>query len=278
MLLNIAVALAKGIFGWWVGALAIAADGVHSLIDAAANVVGLFVLGWSTRPPDDSHPYGHGKMEVAAAAAIGIAVGSAAIRFGWEAVDALMFGRKPPASTVAGFAIIGGTWLVNMGVAWWEARKARELDSTYLAADAAHTASDVVVTAAVLTSYTASYFGIEWADPIGALLVLVVIGRVAWLILSRNLSVLVDAVAVEPVKVVEIARTVPGVRGVHRVRSRGPRAAAIVDLHILLDNHLTLREAHAIAHDVEKALLESIADVVDVTVHMEPEEDGYETL
>jgi divalent metal cation (Fe/Co/Zn/Cd) transporter len=71
---------------------------------------------------------------------------------------------------------------------------------------------------------------------------------------------------------------VPGVRGVHRVRSRGTRAAVHVDLHVLLDGDLSLRRAHDFAHEVESAICAEFPEVVDVTVHTEPEEDGYEPL
>jgi len=278
MALNLLVAAAKGVFGLVTGALAITVDAVHSLMDAAANIVGMVLLAFASAPPDEGHPYGHRKLEVVAAAAIGVAVGAAALRFGWSAIEALIQGRESPVTSAVGFAIIGGTWAVNVFVAVYEARKARQLDSAFLAADAAHTASDVIVTAAVMASYLAAHFGIWWADPLGALLVIAVIGRVAYQILARNLSVLIDQAVLSPERVIEIATSVDGVLGCHRVRSRGPSAAVLVDLHILLDNEITLREAHRIAHQVESALAAEWSSIVDITVHMEPEEDGYEGL
>src|SRR5690606_19450006 len=119
--------------------------------------IGIVVLRLAAAPPDAGHPYGHRKLETVAAAAIGVLVALAALRFGWAAVEALVHGAAPPRTSAAGFVVIGGTWLVNLFVAIYEARRARELGSPYLAADAAHTGSDLLVTAGVAASFTASY-------------------------------------------------------------------------------------------------------------------------
>lgn len=278
LVLNLAVMVAKGIYGLWSGSLAIWSDAVHSLTDASSNVIGLVVLRFAGAPPDAGHPYGHRKLEMVAAAAIGVAVALAAVNFGWDAIDALIHGAEAPATSPAGFAVIGGTWAVNAIVATYEARRARELGSPYLAADAAHTASDLLVTAGVAVSFTASYLGVPWADPVGALLVIAFIARIAWGILRSNVTVLVDRVTIDPARIAEIARAVPGVDDCHRVRSRGPEGAAEVDLHLLVDGELPLREAHAIAHRVEEALRREIPAIVDVTIHVEPAGDPDEGL
>jgi cation diffusion facilitator family transporter len=278
MVLNLVVAAAKAIYGVWSGALAITTDAVHSVVDAVSNIIGLVAVRLASAPPDSDHPYGHHKVEMVAAAAIGVAVGATAVRFAWDAVDALVYGRPVPTVTTAGFVIIVGTWVINMFVAAYEGRKAKEYDSAYLAADAAHTASDVLVTGAVLISFTAAYYGVEWADPVGALVVVLVIARVAWKVLYSNLAVLVDRAVVDPARVRKLAEQVEGVIGCHRVRSRGTEGAAHVDLHLLLDGDLSLRKAHDIGHQVEDVLRAEIEGIADVTVHTEPEEAGHEGL
>lgn len=276
--LNLLVFAAKAVYGFWSHSLAISSDAMHSLADAGANVIGLVVLHFAEAPPDEGHPYGHRKLEMVAAAAIGVTVAVAAFRFGWDAVDALVGGRAAPRTSPLGFVVIAGTWVVNLVVAAYEARRARDLDSAYLAADAAHTASDLVVTAGVAVSFTASYVGVAWADPVGALVVILFIGRIAWRILSANLTVLVDRVVVEPDRVREVARSVDGALDCHRVRSRGTEGAAQVDLHLLIDGEVSLREAHEIAHRVEAELRRAIPAIVDVTIHMEPADDPEEGL
>ncbi len=278
LLLNAAVFAAKALYAFWSDSLAIASDAIHSLADAAANVIGLVVLRFADAPPDRGHPYGHRKLEVVAAAAIGISVAIAAANFAWDAINALMSGREAPATSPLGFAVIGGTFVINVIVARYEARRARELDSAFLAADAAHTASDLFVTAGVAASFTATYFGVAWADPVGALIIILFIGRIAWSILSSNVTILVDRAVVDADRVAQVARAVPGVSDVHRVRSRGTAAAAQIDLHLLVDGDMPLREAHAIAHRVEERLRREMPAIEDVTIHMEPEGDPEEGL
>ncbi len=278
MLLNLVVAGAKGAYGIMSGSLAIAADAVHSLVDASANVVGLIIIGRAAEPPDDEHPYGHHKLEIVGAAAIGVVISIAAFRFAWSAVEALWQGRAAPSTSAVGFVVILGTMVVNVFVALYERRRARELKSAYLAADADHTATDVVVTTAVLASYIAAHYGHGWADPVGALLVLGIIVWVAARIIVSNLSILVDAAAIDPDRVRSVARENPGVLDCHRVRSRGTEHAVHLDMHLLMNSDMPLREAHEIAHEVEDALRSQFPELVDVTIHTEPEEAGAEEL
>lgn len=276
--LNLLVAAAKGIYGTWSGALAISADAIHSMVDASANIVGMVALRFAAAPPDPGHPYGHHKIEIAAAAAIGVAIGITAIEFGWSAIQALTHNRPPPAVDIAGFAVIIGTWAINLFVTVYERRRAHQLASSYLAADAAHTGSDVAVTAAVLLSYTATSLGLRWADPVGALLVLAAIAHVAWRVLTSNLSVLLDRAVLDPDEVGAVARGVDGVTGCHRVRSRGTEHAVYLDLHLQIDGTMSLQEAHRTAHRVEDALRRAKPAIVDVTIHLEPTDDAPEDL
>lgn len=278
LVLNLAVALAKGVFGWLTGSIAISADAIHSLVDAGSNVIGLVTLRIAAAPPDLEHPYGHRKFEIVAAAAIGVAVGIAAVRFAWDAIEALVYGRPPLETVGLGFVVIVGTWVINVFVALYEARRGRALGSEFLLADASHTASDVVVTGAVFASYLAAHFGVAWADPIGALFVVFIVARVAWQLLGRNLSILVDQAVVDPERVAAVVVAIPGVEGCHRVRSRGSERAAHVDLHIQIDGEVSLRRAHTLAHRVEDALREQMPEIIDVTVHMEPDDDAEEGL
>jgi cation diffusion facilitator family transporter len=276
--LNLIVFAAKAAYGLWSGSLAISSDAAHSLIDAGANVIGLVVLHFAEAPPDAEHPYGHRKLEMIAAAAIGMTVAVAALNFAWNAIIALIEQRPAPETSALGFVVVGGTWIINLIVAAYEARRARDLDSAFLAADAAHTASDLLVTAGVAVSFTASYFGLAWADPVGALLIIAFIGRVAWKIIRANLVVLVDRAMIDPDRVAEVARSVEGVEDCHRVRSRGSEGAIHLDLHLLIDGDAPLRVAHAIAHRVEEALRRQMPAIVDVTIHMEPAGDPDEGL
>jgi cation diffusion facilitator family transporter len=278
LVLNLAVAGAKALYGYLSGSLAVASDAIHSLTDAASNVIGMFVLRMAQKSPDEDHPYGHRKMEIVGAAFIGILIAASSLRFGWSAIQALMTDAPPPRVTAAGFAVMGGSLLVNLFVALYEHRRGKQLGSAFLVADAAHTASDVWVTVAVIGSLVLTVLRVPRADPLVALGVLVVIAVVSWRILAANLGVLVDRVQLDAARVKDAAMAVVGVMGVHRVRSRGVDGAAHLDLHLQVDGGMSVRDAHGISHQVEDALRQAFPGVIDVTIHIEPDEEPEEGL
>jgi cation diffusion facilitator family transporter len=278
MVLNLLVAAAKGAYAAWSGSLAVATDAVHSLLDASSNVVGMIALRLAHSPPDAEHPYGHHKIEILAAAGIGILIGGATFQFASSALMALVHGARAPLGSALGFAVVGGTLVVNVFVAVYEHRRGRQLGSAFLVADALHTASDVMVTVAVLLSMLATRAGLPWADPAAALAVTVVIGRVAWKILAENLGILLDRAVLSAEKVREVALATPGVVGCHRVRSRGVAGAYQLDLHVQVDGGLPLARAHEISHAVETRLKTEFDGLRDVTIHVEPDDDEEEPI
>ncbi len=276
--LNLLVAAAKALYGWWSGSLSVASDAIHSTLDAGSNVIGMVALKLAASPPDSEHPYGHRKIEIMAATLIGVLIAGGSLRFAYSAIEALINGRTPPHVTIGGFAIMGGTLVTNIFVATYEARRGKALGSPFLVADAAHTSSDVAVTGAVLVALTGTRLGLPWADPVGALAVLLVVARVAWRILDANLGILLDRAVIAPSAVRAIVSAVPGVVSCHRIRSRGVEGAVLLDLHLLVDGQISLRDAHEISHAVESALRGRLDGLVDVTIHIEPDDEPDEEL
>ena len=191
--LNLAVALAKLVYGVISHSAAMEADGFHSLFDGASNIIGLVGMWFASRPADAEHPYGHAKFETFAAALIGIMLAFAGYTVGKGAIDSLLGRGLPTEVTTISFAIMLGTLAVNVLVTTWERRAGRRLGSEVLIADAGHTLSDVMVSIGVIVSLVIVGLGWEQADGIVALLVAVVIFRTAWGILRGVLHTLGDA-------------------------------------------------------------------------------------
>jgi cation diffusion facilitator family transporter len=271
LLLNLLVATAKAAVGYAFGSLAIASDAIHSFLDSASNVVGLLAVRIAAAPPDREHPYGHGKVEILAALSVGVLIAIAAITVAYRAIVALVEGTAAPQTSGLAFAVMIGTLIFNVGVSWWERKRGEQLKSKFLLADAAHTASDVIVTSGVIASLIFTQFGVAWADPAASLLVTLVIARVGWQVVSSNLQILIDRAVVDEDRVQELARSIPGVLGAHRIRSRGAEGAVQLDLHLVVGADVSLKRAHELAHLVEAKLKESLTDVADVTIHVEPE-------
>ena len=230
--LNLAVALAKLVYGIISHSAAMEADGFHSLFDGASNVIGLVGMWFAARPADDDHPYGHGKYETFAAALIGILLIFAGFTVGRGALDSL-FGRGVPTEvTTISFAIMLSTLAVNILVTTWERRAGKRLGSEVLVADASHTLSDVLVSVGVIVSLVVVRLGWEQADGIVALIVAAVILRTAWGILRGVLHTLGDAARLPADEVAAVAGGVPDVVGCHAVRSEGSDSHVYVDLHV----------------------------------------------
>lgn len=267
--LNLIAAIAKLAYGLQSGAIAMTADGLHSLLDASSNVLGLVGTSVARRPPDDNHPYGHRKYETFAA--LGIA---AMLFFGCWEILAHAFERlrspQVPTIGVGGYAVMLVTLAINLTVIAIERREGRRLESELLLADAAHTASDVLASLLVLASFVAIRLGVAWADLAAAVLIVLFILRAGFGILKSTLSTLSDERRIEPALIEQVALQEPGVVEAHNVRSRGPADDIHVDLHILVDPQTPIAEAHRIGHRVEQRLRQRWRGLSDVVVHVEP--------
>ena len=269
--LNIAVALAKLLYGLFSHSVAMQADGIHSFFDGASNVVGLIGMWFASRPADQSHPYGHGKFETFTAAAIAVMLGVAGYTVARGAIESLK-GQSDAQVGVASFAIMVGTLAVNLGVTTWEARSGRRLSSEVLKADARHTLSDVLVSSGVIVGLVLVKVGFGRADGVLALLVAVAIAYTAFTILRGVGRTLGDAARLPAAEVAEVASSVDGVVECHSVRTRGSENRVSVDLHVWVPPDTTVQRGHAIAHAVETALRARFTQVADVVVHVEPPE------
>jgi cation diffusion facilitator family transporter len=268
--LNLAVALAKLIYGLMSHSAAMEADGFHSLFDGASNIIGLVGMWFAARPPDADHPYGHSKFETFAAALIGILLVLAGFTVGRGALDSLLGRGVPTEVTTISFVIMLGTLAVNIVVTTWERRAGKRLGSEVLIADASHTLSDVMVSIGVIISLVIVKLGWAQADGIVALIVAVVILRTALGILRGVLHTLGDAARLPADALAATAGGVTGVLGCHAVRTRGPESNVYVDLHVLVAAGTTIERGHAIAHEVEDSLRSAYGQITDVVVHLEP--------
>ena len=275
LFLNLAVAGGKLVVGGLVGALSLVADGVHSLLDASSNVVGLVGAAAAAKPPDSHHPYGHRRFETIASLVIGLLIAGGLVEIARRVWDGIVGEHQPPEVTPLSIGFVALTIVVNLGISRYEKRRGAELRSPLLTADAGHTFSDALAAGAVLASFVAVMLGVVWADLLAAGIVCLFIGHTAWKILASNLGVLADHVAIDPMAVREVVCGIEGVYGCHRIRSRGHQDHVHVDLHIHLDPLMPLNRAHAKTHEVMRAIREAFPEVKDVVIHTEPA-DGRE--
>ena len=274
LLLNIIVAAAKIGYGFITNAQSMQADGFHSLFDGTSNVIGLIGMWLAAKPPDGRHHYGHKKFETMATIGIATILFLTCIEILKGAVGNILYPISPNV-TVFSYGIMVFTMGVNIFVTSYEGRRGRELKSDFLIADAKHTMSDLITSSAVLISLAAIKMGFPVIDSIASLFIAVMIGRLGYEIVREASDVLVDAsplIGDDLVRVLKVASSVEGVRECHNVRVRGRNDAIHVDCHVLVSSVMSMADAHEIASRVEERIKTEMPEVVDVVVHLEPEE------
>jgi cation diffusion facilitator family transporter len=268
--LNLVVAGLKLSIGLWAGAVALIADGVHSLLDGSSNVVGLVGLRAAAKPPDPGHPYGHRRYEALSAAGIGVLILLGFVGIAQSIVERFSVQSEPPRVGPWSVVVVALTIVVNLGISRYESRRGRELSSRLLEADSQHTLSDAVAAGIVLVSFAGSAAGLPWADVVAATIVCAFIGRTGWLVVQEAFQSLADAAQLDPGAVYDCVVAVPDVLGAHKIRSRGLASHIHVDFHIQLDPNLSLHQAHQITHRVAAAVRARFPGVEDVVIHTEP--------
>lgn len=272
LLLNIAVCAVKAAVGFATGSLAVLADALHSLTDGANNVLGLAVTGWSSEPPDREHPYGHQKFEAMAALAIAAFLGIACFEVIQAAVERLL--AETPGIVAMDLPSLGLLVLVlgvNVFVALYERRAGRRLNSPLLLADAHHTFGDIWITLGVLVGASGLWLlGWQWLDLALAVPVAAAVLWSGWKVLRGNLPWLVDAIAIAPESIQQLALSVPGVVNCHEVTSRGLIGRQVfVEMH-LITSAKDVETSHRITEEIERKLEERFGPV-HATIHVEPE-------
>lgn len=276
--LNVLLALAKLAAGVLASSQALVADAVHSLSDLFTDAAIIFGVKYWVMPADEGHPYGHGKIEGAVTALIGVTVAVVAVEIAWDGVKTLAWGEpKTPGLTACCVAL--ASVAVKEALYRWTHAVAKRRNSPATEANAWHHRSDAISSLPVAAAVAAAHFwpALKWLDAVGAVLVGFFILHVAWRIVKPAFEGLTDANCDEASADIErIARAVPGVRGVHHLRTRRYGGTIQADLHVQVDSHLSLIEGHAIGHDVKAAVLAAGIGVTDATIHVEPDSFGLQ--
>jgi cation diffusion facilitator family transporter len=270
--LNLAVVAGKLVAGLLSGSLSVISDAIHSSVDSLNNVIGLVVVRFASKAPDENHPYGHAKFETLAAFAIAGFLFITCYQIGVSAIGRLWSADAPaPEITRLTIGVMLVTIAVNIFVTLYEGRAGRRLQSEYLIADAIHTRSDVLVSLSVLSGILLVRSGYVWLDPVASLGVALVIAWNGYNIFRRTVPVLVDAAPVPGPRIAEIVGGVAGVHSVHDVRSRAHGGEMFIEMHLHIepDQETDHIRSHEITEEVERRLAEEFGRVT-ATIHVEP--------
>lgn len=270
LLVNLLVVGIKGAAWWSSGALSIAAEAMHSLLDGLNNVFALAFAGVAAREPDEEHPYGHQKFETLGALVLVGVLSVTVFELVKGGVVRIVTDAAPSVeATPLALSCMGLSVVVGLVVSEWERRRGRALSSDLLLADAAHTRSDVLAAIAVLAGLLAVRAGVPEVDPWITLGVAGVIAHTGWQVVKQTVPVLVDERAVEARRIRRVALSTEGVRGCYGVRSRGRPGEIFAELNIAVDSGLDVASSHRIADRVERAVSDELG-AREVVVHVEP--------
>src|SRR3954447_18369495 len=258
------------------GSVAIITEAVHSSIDLVASVVAFFSVRKAHEPADESHPYGHEKVENLASAFEGVLIvlGAAIIIF--EAIRKLT-GEPHVEKLGFGIVVIGFSAVANLFVSRFLYRRARDTDSPALEGDAAHLYTDALTSLGVLVALAlVAITGVYELDAVAALVVAVAIVFSGVRLVMRSSRVLVDeALPEEEMQgVADAIREVgaPEVIGFHKIRARRGGSNRYVDLHVQFRRGTTLERAHEVSHRLQAAIRNRLGGGADVLIHLEPED------
>lgn len=272
IVVNIALSIIKVTVGFLFGSIALVADGIHSLSDMATDVAVLLGVYFGSKEPDESHPYGHGRIETFAGGFIGLVLifGGAAMIY-YAAVDITKGIVRTPRMVVLVVVIIS---IVSKELLYKATRKiAIKSHSSALYANAWHHRSDALSSVAVLIGFISLKAGFSYGDQIAAVAVGLMIIFVGVRVIGDCLRELTEsAVDLGTVKHIEdVINDNSSIRQWHKLRTRMVGREVFLDLHIVVDPDLNITAAHEISENLESALHEQIARPVNITVHVEPD-------
>jgi cation diffusion facilitator family transporter len=280
---NMLLLLFKFVAGFWGHSAAMIADATHSLSDFVTDIVVIVFVKISSMPKDKTHDYGHGKYETLALTVIGLAllaVAAGIIIKGISNITAWAGGETLEAPGILALYAALVSVILKEGVYRYSIAKAKKLDSKAVEANAWHHRSDALSSLGTAAGIGGAVFlGEKWTilDPAASVIVGVFIVKVAYDLLKNGIGDLMEQSLPDKIEN-EILQSVSALEGVtepHDLRTRRIGNHYAIELHILMNGDITLREAHDKASEIEDLLRRQYGKETHVAVHVEPEENKH---
>jgi cation diffusion facilitator family transporter len=274
---NLILALIKGITGAVGNSYALIADAIESLSDVITSIVVYSGLRIAAKPPDDNHPYGHGKAEPMTAAVVSIALFIAAAVIIIQSINEIITPHKAPAAFT--LYVLAGVIFIKEGLFRFVFKVGENIESGAVKSDAWHHRSDAITSAAVFVGISIALVGgdgYESADDWSALIASFIIIFNAYRLFQPAVKELMDSSPSPEIenKIRTNALLVEGVIALDKCRIRKMGFDYYVDLDIIVDGEISVRSGHKIAHKVKDQLTKTIPEIANVLVHVEPDDEN----
>lgn len=272
---NLLLTAAQVVIGVFGNSQALVADGMHTLSDLVTDFMVLFALKYGRKAADAEHPYGHARIETAVTLLLGLilfAVGAGiAARAGWRLYAHEAF--VVPAEITLWVAVVtlaAKEWLYR-----YTMRVANRYDSNMLRANAWHHRSDALSSLIVTAGIGGALVGFAYLDAVAAIIVAAMVVKIGFDLAWQALHELIDTgLGQEEVRAIRRAiLSISGVKALHLLRTRRLGGRALVDVHIIVDERLSVSEGHQISESVRGKLVQEVAGIADVMAHIDIEED-----
>jgi cation diffusion facilitator family transporter len=273
LIVNVLLAAAKILAGVIGHAYVLIADGIESALDVGGSIVIWGGLTVAARPPDQTHPYGHGKAEPIAAVIVAVGVLVAAVVLAIESVREIFLPHHAPAPWT--LAVLVVTVIIKETLYRYTIRFGQKVESTAVKTDAWHHRMDAMTSIAAFIGISVALIGGEkWqsADDWAALVACALIAANGIRLARPAFYEIMDTAPGGKIvrSIHAVASSVPGVVEVEKCRARKMGLDYYVDLHVGVDGNISVHEGHEIAHQVKSAIQESDSRIADVLVHIEP--------
>ncbi len=256
---------------WWItGSVSLLASLIDSVLDIAASVVNLVVIRFSLQPADKEHRFGHGKAESLAALAQAMFISGSAVFLILNGIERF-FRPHELQSPELGVYVSFFAMVVTFALVQFQKSVVRKTGSQAIAADSLHYQTDLYMNAAIMLALGLSWFGIGQADAVFAIGIGIYILYSAFKMVNEAVQTLLDRQLPEDelIEIKQACLQVEGVLGVHQLRTRMSGPVRFIQLHLELEDHLPLIEAHRISDQVEISLLAAFPHA-DILIHQDP--------
>ncbi len=266
----ISLIIIKLVAWFMTGSVSILATLMDSCLDALASILNLFAVHHALAPADKEHRFGHGKAEALSGLGQATFITGSALFLVLEAFSHLL-NPAPISAMSTGIWVMLVSIVATLGLLMFQKHVISKTNSTAIKADHMHYKTDLLVNIGVVVALLLTFYGWPGFDPLFAIGIAAFILYSAWEIAKESLDLLMDRElpSEERNQIKAIVRNHPEARGLHDLRTRRSGTTSFIQLHLELDDQLTLMQAHAISDEVEAALLKTFPDA-EVIIHEDP--------
>ncbi len=265
---NIFLCIFKATIGVLSGSLAVIADALHSGADVLVSIVAIVTVYIAKKPADRTHPYGHGKTEFIGGVIVGIVLLTGAACIATTSLGHLLKSTHQPPPHFIALAAAAISIVVNEMLFRWTICSAKHVNSAAIEAEAWDNRSDAFSSIPVFFGVLGTQFGIRSLDPLAALFVGILVGKIAFELLAKNLNGLMDVPlqSSEIKRVKELVVATEGVKDIDYLRTRGMGRHYMADLQILVNPRTTVEKSNAIVAEVKNNLQREIKHLDDIII------------